>query len=100
MVISEFKKNKLFNGKNSDEYFYRDTNQLEVDLLDEQGTELYAYEIKSTEIVDKKYFKNLIKVSELLQIPRNHLMCIYTGINTIKNSEYNFANYKNIFTKI
>lgn len=97
MVISEFKKNKLFNGKNADGYFYRDTNQLEVDLLDERGTELYAYEIKSTEVIDKKYFKNLLKVSEILQIPRNNLMCIYTGNNTIKNSEYNFTNYKNAF---
>ena len=88
----------MFNGKNADGYFYRDTNQLEVDLLDERGTKLYAYEIKSTEVIDKKYFKNLLKVSEILQIPKNNLMCIYAGINAIKNSEDNFTNYKNAFT--
>lgn len=100
MVISEFKKNKLFNGKNADGYFYRDTNQLEVDLLDERGRDLFAYEIKAAEVIDRKYFKNLLKVSEILEIPKSHLMCIYSGINTIKNSEYNFANYKNAFTEI
>ena len=26
-------------------------------------------------------------------------MCIYAGINTIKNSECNFTNYKNAFTE-
>lgn len=79
MVISEFKKNKLFRGKNADGYFYRDTNQLEVDLLDERNAKLHAYEIKSTEVVDKKYFKNLLKVSEILGIPKKTL-CVYMQV--------------------
>lgn len=99
MVISEYKKNKIFNGKNANGYFYRDTNQLEVDLLDEKGTELYAYEIKSAKVIDKKYFKSLLKVAEILQIPKNHLECIYAGVNTIKNTEYSFVNYKNAFSE-
>lgn len=97
MMVSEYIKKKLFNAKRPDGYFYRDTNQLEVDLIDENGTSLNAYEIKANEAIDKKYFKNLLKVSEILQIPRKNLTCIYTGINTIKNNDYNFVNYKEVF---
>lgn len=97
MMISEYIKSKLFCARKPNGYFYRDTNQLEVDLIDEIGTSLNAYEIKASESIDKKHFKNLLKVSEILQIPKENLTCIYTGINTIKNSNYNFVNYKNIF---
>ena len=97
MMISEYIKNKLFNAKKPNGYFYRDTNQLEVDLIDENGPILNAYEIKSSETIDKNYFKNLLKVSEILQINKENLTCIYTGINSIENSNYNFVNYKNVF---
>lgn len=97
MVISEYLKSKLFNGERANGYFYKDTNQLEVDLIDENGLDLNAYEIKANETVDKKHFKSLLKVSEILQIPKENLICIYTGINTIKNDNYKFINYKNAF---
>lgn len=99
LVISEYLKYKLFCGERPNAYFYRDTNQLEVDLIDESNSNLNAYEIKTSENIDKNFFKNLQKVSEILNIPQKNLTCIYTGINTLKNEKYHFENYKTAFRK-
>ena len=47
-VVSEIIKSYWHNGKEAHLYFYRDTNQQEIDLLIEQGDTLYPVEIKKT----------------------------------------------------
>ena len=96
LMVSEYLKQKLFIGKKSNACFYRDTNQLEVDLIDETTQELKAYEIKSSENVDKKYLKNLLKIGDILNIKNENLNCIYTGQNNIKTEKGNFINYKDV----
>lgn len=48
MVVSEFYKRRFNQGKTPHLFFYRDSSQKEVDLIEEQSfDQLYAYEIKS-----------------------------------------------------
>jgi predicted AAA+ superfamily ATPase len=47
MVIMEFLKRKLNNRSTEELYFYRDSNNVEVDLVLDKGTSFELYEIKS-----------------------------------------------------
>lgn len=97
MMVSEYFKSKFFNARKPNAYFYRDTNLLEVDLIDENGSDLNAYEIKASETLDKKHLKNLIKLSKILNIKANNLFCIYTGINSLQTENGKFINYTEVF---
>lgn len=56
-VVSEIIKSFYNNGVEPPIYFYRDTNQKEIDLLIEYDRTLYPIEIKSTASPDKKMAK-------------------------------------------
>lgn len=56
-VVSEIIKSFYNNGIEPPIYFYRDTNQKEIDLLIEYNRTLYPVEVKSTASPDKKMAK-------------------------------------------
>lgn len=56
-VVSEIIKSFYNNGVEAPIYFYRDTNQKEIDLLIEYDRKLYPIEIKTTANPDKKMAK-------------------------------------------
>ena len=93
-------KQKYFKGMIPDASFYRDTNQLEVDLIDEMDSEKYAYEIKASETMDRKYLKNLMKVAEILQIKSENLTCIYAGDKTMFGEKGNFVSFRDSFCEL
>ena len=97
MIVSEYIKKKYFDALIPNISFYRDSNQLEVDLIDESDSEKKAYEIKATETMDRKHLKNLNKISQILNIKNENLTCIYNGENTINGEKGNFINYKKMF---
>lgn len=53
-VVNEIIKSFYNNGKEPPIYFYRDTNQKEIDLIIEHGQNIYPIEIKTTGNPDKK----------------------------------------------
>lgn len=59
LVVLEFYKSKLHNGKLPNLYFYKDKSQREVDLVQEQGNTLQAYEIKSARRFHRSFTDNL-----------------------------------------
>ena len=56
-VVSEIIKSFYNNGIEPPIYFYRDTNQKEIDLLIEYNRALYPVEIKTSASPDKKMVK-------------------------------------------
>ncbi|MCF8357591.1 MAG: ATP-binding protein [Prolixibacteraceae bacterium] len=58
-VISEFYKKKLNLGIHHNFYFWRDKSGHEIDLIIENGLELYPVEIKSGKTITSEYFKNI-----------------------------------------
>lgn len=100
MIVSEYMKQTYFKGMIPDASFYRDTNQLEVDLIDEMDSEKHAYEIKASETMDRKYLKNLMKVSEILQIKSENLTCIYAGDKTMFGEKGNFVSFRDSFCEL
>ena len=53
-------------GKVANLYFYRDSNQNEIDLLIDNCTELTAVEIKSSSTYSSAQFKNINKISKVV----------------------------------
>ena len=51
-------------GTRPDLYFYRDSNGVEVDLVEHSAGKLYPIEIKSSSTFNPDFCKNLIKFNE------------------------------------
>lgn len=58
MVVTEILKNYLNNGKRPSFFFYRDTEQKEIDLIIEENQQLFPVEIKLTASPNKSMVKN------------------------------------------
>ncbi len=58
-VISEFMKHRANKGLESNAYFYRDSNQHEIDLLMKRGHDLIPIEIKSSKTFHPEFLKGL-----------------------------------------
>lgn len=95
MVISEFVKNRFNNVKQLNLYFYRDSHQNEIDLVDEQGI-INLYEIKSSQTYNPDFVKKLQKNSQFFSNKKS-ISVIYDGEMQIKSEGYNLLNYKNVF---
>ena len=59
MVVCEFLKNQYHQGQDNNLYFYRDKGQHEVDLIQEDGIHLSAYEIRLSANIHTDFYKNL-----------------------------------------
>lgn len=70
-VVSEIIKSFYNQGKEPPIYFYRDTDQKEIDILIEDGQTLYPVEIKTTASPDKR----MVKAFDILRanLPKNEL---------------------------
>ena len=98
MVVSEFVKCRIFEGKEPNCYYWRDSNRNEVDLLAERGGKLYAYEIKAASTMDKKYMTQLEKFGALAGLESDCLTCIYTGDRDARTSYGNYVKYDRVFS--
>lgn len=98
MVILNFVKHRFNAGKVPHLYFYRDKSQREVDLIEERGTALYAYEIKSAKAFTKNFVQNLDYFRQVAGQDVVSTQVIYDGeinIETPENGMLNFRNLKN-----
>lgn len=96
MVVLEFFKNKFNKGVLPNYYFYRDKNQKEVDLIEEKANEIKAYEIKSAQLFNKNFIKNLDYIKNLLGDEVISTQVIYDGELTVHSSENGMVNFRNI----
>lgn len=79
LMIAELHKEQMHNYQKQQLYFWRDNNQLEVDVLYEHLNNLYIAEIKSSETIHSSYFKNMQKFSKISEGKNAMLSLIYGG---------------------
>lgn len=79
MVVCDRLKNIYNAGKDNNLYFYRDKGQHEVDIIQEEGSHLSAYEIKLAPIVHTEFYKNLNYFRALFSNDTVKTMIINTG---------------------
>ena len=96
MVISEFMKQAYAQGREPNLYFWRDSNNEEVDLLSEQGTTLECYEIKSAATMHSDHLSSLKTFAKQAQLDTNRLHVVYGGEQDIQTSNGNYISWKNL----
>ncbi len=65
MVVLEALKARYNAGKDANLYFFRDSNGMEIDLLQSAGRILYPMEIKAARTYSKDFTKNIAKFQKL-----------------------------------
>ena len=90
-VVSELLKKRIFAGRNEDLYFWRDSNGIEIDVLEEDGVNLRAYEIKASETMNGAFFSNIKKMKDAAGIKFEDSAVIYGGDRDLPPSEFSGA---------
>ena len=96
MVVSEVVKKHFFAGVEPQIYFWRDSNQNEVDLLIETGGELRAVEIKSSATMKNDFFNTLESFRQVSGIEQKNLSVIYGGDIDYTTQRGKFVSWKNM----
>ena len=95
-VVTEALKQRYNQGKESNLYFYRDSNQNEIDLLLKRNTRLYGIEIKSSMTYHKDFEKALKRVDEWVKAPVDGKAVVYAGNFENTAGEIKLLNYTNM----
>lgn len=96
MVVLEFFKDRYNKSKLPNLYFYRDKSQHEVDLIEEKGAKLFAYEIKSAKAFTKGFIVGLDYLRKVVGKDVISTQVIYDGENDIYSPENGMVNFRNI----
>lgn len=96
MVVADRLKRRLNQGLESNLYYYRDSRQMEVDLIEEDGMELSAYEIKSSFTPNPDFTDALSRLREMSPNVRSGTV-IYSGtpIRSVRGCA--FRNFEDSF---
>lgn len=90
-VITEILKTYINNGKNTNKlYFYRDSNDNEIDLLIEKDNILYPVEIKKSSEPSMKFISQFKYLDKINGIERGNgaLICTYDKIDKLSNKDF------------
>ena len=96
MVVGDMIKNIYNKGDDNNLFFYRDKSQHEVDVVQDDGLKLKAYEIKSAQIINTDFYKNLDYFRKLIGKDLISSQIIYTGDQELMSNENGYINYLNI----
>lgn len=96
LIVVELLKRRLNEGKESNIYFYRDSNQNEVDILVNNGSSLDAIEVKSAMTYNPSFEKALLKVNEWVNPPVGKRTIIYAGTLEDDKGDIRLLNYRNM----
>ena len=95
-VVTEALKQRYNQGKESNLYFYRDSNQNEIDLLLKRNTRPYGIEIKSSMTYHKDFEKALKRIDEWVKAPVDGKAVVYAGNFENTAGEIKLLNYTNM----
>ena len=97
MVVCDFLKRQYNNGQDNNLFFFRDKGQHEVDLIQEDGTKLLAYEIKLSSTIHPDFYKNLKYFRSLFPAETTLTQVINTGEEENLDSFSGHINYLHQF---
>ena len=96
MIVMECLKHRTNRGKEGNVFFYRDSNQNEVDILIKEEGQLYAIEVKSAMTYMPSFDDTLRKLPEWIKTPIAHRAVIYTGDFENVTRDVALLNYKHL----
>ncbi|MFZ9920430.1 MAG: ATP-binding protein [Terrimicrobiaceae bacterium] len=80
LVVLEFLKSRWNQGRTAAFYFFRDSNEKEVDLLMVEGREFLALEIKSCSTFHKALLKGISRIKKLIDPHFLKTFLVYNGL--------------------
>ena len=95
-VVMEVVKHRLNQGREGGVYFYRDSNQNEVDILLKQEGELTAIEVKSSMTYSPSFEKSLKKIDQWMEEPVKQKVIVYNGDFENVAGDIKVVNYRNL----
>ena len=96
MIVMEAIKHRYNMGLEGGVFFYRDSNQNEVDLLIKQEGELTAIEVKSSMTYSSSFEKTLTKIEGWIKTPISKKAIVYSGDFENSSGDINLINYPHI----
>ncbi len=96
LVVSEFIKNRLNQGFEPSFYFYRDSNQHEIDLLFKEGNNLIPIEIKASQTFHPQFLKGLEYFKALAKDRCKQGILIYNGDKEQRINDFLIYNFKHV----
>lgn len=96
MVVMEILKHRYNQGKDGGVFFYRDSNQNEVDILLKQEGQITAMEVKSSMTYHASFERTLRHLPDWIKTPVTKRAVVYTG--DFENTEGNIKilNYNSL----
>jgi len=94
-VVMEALKHRFNAGRESNLFFYRDSNKNEIDLLLLTQQRIDGYEIKSSATYHPDFTSKLAKMSEFVSADIGRRAVIYDGILENEHSEVQLHNWRN-----
>ncbi len=96
MIVMEIIKHRYNQGKTGGVFFYRDSNQNEVDILLKQEGEITAIEIKSSMTYNSSFEKSLKQIPNWINTPITNRAVIYSGDFENTSSDIKLLNYNHL----
>ena len=96
MIVMEAIKHRYNMGLEGGVFFYRDSNQNEVDLLIKQEGELTAIEVKSSMTYCSSFEKTLTQIEGWIKTPISKKAIVYSGDFENSSGDINLINYRHI----
>lgn len=96
LIVMEVIKHRYNQGKDGGVFFYRDSNQNEVDILLKQEGEIIALEVKSSMTYNSYFEKSLKQLPDWIKTPVVKRAVIYSGEFENSTSEIKLLNYNNL----
>ncbi|MDO4956880.1 MAG: ATP-binding protein [Bacteroidales bacterium] len=95
-VVVEVVKHRLNKGLEGGVFFYRDSNQNEVDILLKQEGMFTAIEVKSSMTYSTSFEKTLKKIDQWIEDPVVRKVIVYNGDFENTAGEIKLVNYRNL----
>lgn len=96
MIVMEAIKHRYNMGLEGGVFFYRDSNQNEVDLLIKLEGELIAIEVKSSMTYSSSFEKALTQIEGWIKTPISKKAIVYSGDFENTSGNINLINYRHI----
>lgn len=96
MIVMEAIKHRYNMGLEGGVFFYRDSNQNEVDLLIKQEGELTAIEVKYSMTYSSSFEKTLTQIEGWIKTPISKKAIVYSGDFENTSGNINLINYRHI----
>lgn len=97
MIVVEMLKGKLHFGEQPKIYFYRDKSQHEIDIIQEEGQFLKAYEVKSGKTYHSEWSHNLNYIKDLMSDTIISTQILYDGAFEEMSATNGLRNFRKFF---